>query len=101
MIKTIIQDVSYDVKRVTTGDYKLRPNPTTEQVTVEFTASDAGKVSLQILDRLGKVVLDKKITAVKGFNSEILNTGKFVTGVYFVVISTTNNTHAMRLIKMN
>ncbi|MCA0335153.1 MAG: T9SS type A sorting domain-containing protein, partial [Bacteroidetes bacterium] len=95
------QDSQYKVNSLSAGDYSLRPNPTTEQVTVEFATQKAGLIKIQIMDQLGKVVLMKEIEAVKGFNSEILNTSKFVSGIYYVVISSTSILHTMRLIKMN
>jgi len=68
------------------------PNPTTANVTIEFSLIDADFVTLSIFDFTGNVVglISENQYMNEGNYKEIVNTEKLATGVYFIKLTTQN-----------
>ncbi len=82
------------------NDYTLRPNPTSSQVYVDFESKLAEKVIINVTDNFGKLVLSKKVTTVKGFNSEMLDTNNLPVGLYQVSLISSDKLKTLQLIKV-
>lgn len=70
-------------------EFRLYPNPMADQMLVEFLHQDAGQVTVQVIDLLGKVILDKTEYQTEGLLSyEIKNLSS---GSYLININSENS----------
>ncbi|HPB52712.1 MAG TPA: T9SS type A sorting domain-containing protein, partial [Saprospiraceae bacterium] len=82
------------------NDYTLRPNPTSAQVYLDFESKLAEKVTINVTDNFGKLVYTKKVTTVKGFNTELLETNHLPVGLYQVSLISSDKLKTLQLIKV-
>lgn len=70
----------------TTDLFGLRayPNPVTDQLTLEFSATEFGEADLQLHDLMGRLVLSQHLTANAGPNRVELSLGHLPAGQYFL-----------------
>jgi len=62
------------------------PNPATENINIVFNADKAEHLMLKLLDSNGSLVYEKPVSALKGENRIQIETLKFNSGTYFVMI---------------
>jgi hypothetical protein len=67
-------------------DTKVYPNPTSGQVTVEFTSNTGGKHQLTVTDLSGRVVLVEEMKAVSGLNRHDIDLGFANKGLYMLYV---------------
>ncbi len=70
--------------------YTVYPNPAADQITLELEADKTELVEVQIIDVLGRVVVEKNFSVVNGKNQLQLDLKKLVTGNYSLKASYKN-----------
>lgn len=73
---------SQEIPDVTNNHLKIKPNPTTGLINVEFETDTDGSHQIKVIDLLGHIVFNHDVIAVKGLNSFNLNMSNIVNGVY-------------------
>ncbi len=68
----------------TVTDINLYPNPTSDQLTVEFEATGANGVQFMVIDLTGKMVHQETLEVNSGVQSIQFDAGRLVPGYYFV-----------------
>jgi hypothetical protein len=71
-------------------DTKVYPNPTTGQVTVEFTSYAGGTHQLTVTDLSGRVILVEEMKAVSGLNRHDMDLGFANKGLYMLYVKDQN-----------
>ena len=64
--------------------FSIYPNPTSRLVTIDFESDKDNKVSVELLDVYGKVILKNKFTSTSGQNQFPLDVSKVNSGIYFL-----------------
>ena len=62
------------------------PNPTSENITVEFNNSKSSNIKLQMLDLNGKLVKEINAGEINGNNKYLISTNGIIKGTYFINI---------------
>jgi hypothetical protein len=62
------------------------PNPFQNFITLNYNSAMNGNVSIRIIDAMGRVILSKESTAVKGLNSIQFDSEQLSKGVYFITV---------------
>jgi hypothetical protein len=73
--------------KLTKDEFKVYPNPATENLNFEFTEAFQNDVNVSILNILGKTILQETISASRS-QSFHLDVSKFESGIYFYRIKT-------------
>lgn len=74
------------------------PNPANDYVIVEYTTTKLGDVSIELYDVLGrKVVLTESVRLGSGIHKINYETVLLTKGIYFLVITTEQNTNSIKL----
>ncbi len=69
------------------GITNIFPSPTTDRLTVQFSAVNEEDVSVRLTDFTGRIVLEQSAVAEKGFNEMTLLLANLPAGVYSVTIA--------------
>ena len=78
----------------------LYPNPAKDQINIEFETARSGKVSLEIVDSKGAIVISQSIQSVTGKNLQRIPVSTLSTGVYILrTIDAEGNTSYTKFIK--
>jgi hypothetical protein len=72
-------------------DTKVYPNPTTGQITVEFTSERGGAYSLTVTDLSGRNIFNQDITATSGLNQKQIDLSTSNPGMYLLYIRDVHN----------
>ncbi|TAE28970.1 MAG: T9SS C-terminal target domain-containing protein [Candidatus Kapaibacterium sp.] len=82
------------------GNLSVFPNPTDENITVQFSVEKAGAVSFSVKDMLGRLVLaPSEETFQSGAASKSLSLGTLPQGVYFVELQQQSRRTVMKVVK--
>ncbi|MBK7444008.1 MAG: T9SS type A sorting domain-containing protein [Bacteroidetes bacterium] len=65
---------------------EVYPNPASDKIQLNYFTSEAGAVSINVVDVTGKVYITKTATAVNGNNTFTIGLDALESGVYFVQI---------------
>ena len=65
-------------------DFSVYPNPANNISTLQISSKSTETITLNIVDRLGKVVYADEIKITSGLNVKHINVSAFKTGIYFV-----------------
>ncbi len=65
---------------------RIFPNPTEEELYVDLAVTEAGSVKLNLLNSLGKNVLSKEVSMLKGLNRVKMDLPELPSGAYFLNI---------------
>ena len=63
------------------------PNPAIDRIHLEYQSNKNGDVQLQILDALGRLTLQRPLSAVKGRNEQLIRLDDLSSGNYFLVLA--------------
>lgn len=77
---------------------KLYPNPARSEFSMSFTADEAGKATVRIMDHTGRTVHQQDHTIEKGHNSFTIPTQSRSSGVYFVSLDADGKTRTAKLV---
>lgn len=69
------------------GRLTVYPNPATDNITIEYSTTTQAKVTIDVVNLIGKRVGSVSKTAVAGANSDKINTSNLPNGVYFVKLN--------------
>ncbi len=73
------------VHRAAVASLNLYPNPTTQDINIEFKTPNNSVTEIKVVDILGRIVFEKSIsTVIGGFQSLKINMEGFASGSYFV-----------------
>ena len=76
-----------------TANLLIYPNPVNNEATIEFVSNESETIQLQLLDQLGKVVMQHDITTNIGLNSFVFQKKELSTGMYFCRIQNSSNVY--------
>lgn len=69
-------------------DLSVYPNPVTDNLTLDFTLPESGKVTLKVMDMAGKVVLADMVEAASGANKHTMDVSGLRAGIYLLQVET-------------
>ncbi len=72
--------------KVLLDDLALYPNPTNHDIKLSFSTQKERNVQVEVLDGLGRTVVDKQMEVTSGFNSIDLETNELTPGIYHIKI---------------
>ncbi|MFK7060714.1 T9SS type A sorting domain-containing protein [Flavobacterium oreochromis] len=73
------------------SEVAIYPNPVNNEATIQFIANETGNTKVEVLDQLGKIVLQFDVNTNAGFNSIPLSKKELSKGMYFCKVINTNN----------
>jgi endonuclease I len=79
-------------------EYVLAPNPTSGEFYLMIDATVAEKFNLDITDVSGRIVYNKNVDVINGFNNIVINDIKLKAGIYFVNLNYNNEKITRKLI---
>ncbi len=74
------------------------PNPTSDEVFVNFENQNGNAISIELVDQLGRVIYTSEEFNSTGFNTIELNLANVSDGMYSVLVHSLNNTITKRII---
>ena len=75
------------------------PNPTNDEVRIDFLTDSGTDVNLRIIDLFGRVVREEILVSSVGSNSHTTDLSELVAGQYFVVLRSGRKAVTHRIIK--
>ncbi len=79
------------------NDFEVTPNPSSEQIAIKFNLKNAAKISLQVLDIYGKILINKDVQANQGSSRETLN-HSLTNGTYLVSLRIENQVISQKIV---
>lgn len=76
----------------------LFPNPSAENIHVNLNLKSEQKVSLELLDVTGKLIVSKDLGILNGASSQLLNVSGITKGIYFVKVISEKGTEVRKII---
>ncbi|HNE92811.1 MAG TPA: T9SS type A sorting domain-containing protein, partial [Chitinophagaceae bacterium] len=106
-VKQVDMDGKYSYSNIAVINFErgnahvtLYPNPAKHTLNVEYTAIRNNKISVQVIDARGSVILQSNYTATIGKNIHSLNVSSLTKGVYMLkTIDTDGNITVSKFIK--
>jgi hypothetical protein len=98
-----VDDVNLDVSNGLNANdllssVNLFPNPSNANTSLEFFTKKASTVNLVVTNTIGEVVYEVEVKANQGFNSTVIPSDQFESGVYFVNIQSENSNTTQKLV---
>jgi Secretion system C-terminal sorting domain len=78
---------------------EVSPNPTSRDIKAQFESAEAGEVSVQVLDMVGRTHSTLELDVTKGTNLIDVSTSALPAGVYFLSINNGTTTLTQRFVK--
>lgn len=85
------------IEAVNAVDLNLFPNPTKDNVTLQYLSTQKAASNIAIFDLMGRKVYETNNTALEGINELNINTTDFAQGVYMVKLTINGNQITKRL----
>jgi hypothetical protein len=79
------------------SNFSIYPNPTNGNLTISFTNSTQGKVSVKVMSAIGQEVYGETFT--QSNENHTVDLSKYQNGIYLVQITTNNTTVIKRIVK--
>jgi acetyl esterase/lipase len=76
------------------NNFSIAPNPTTDFIKIKWN-ENSDKINYQIYDVLGKVLIENQSVV----NDEAISLSSFSAGLYFIKLSTENNSQILKIVK--
>ncbi|QOG89919.1 T9SS type A sorting domain-containing protein [Flavobacterium columnare] len=90
-----LENIRFSENRVLVSDEPLDvavyPNPVNNEATIEFIANEASTMKVQVVNQLGKIVMQFDVDTNAGFNSITLSKRELPKGIYFCKIVDSND----------
>jgi len=81
-------------------DFKVSPNPSNENIKIDFVSKMEGVLHIRIKNVIGQVIFDRIVNASPGTRAaEVVDISKIEGGIYFVEISTSAFNYSTKIIK--
>ena len=94
-----------DIKSIATRITSLQidgfPNPVKDQFQLQIYAKKEEKVSMDIVDVLGRLVSREVFTIQEGSNTKNLRLGHFVAGTYFIKVAGNDSNESLTVLKVD
>jgi hypothetical protein len=74
------------------------PNPTSSNLTVEFTSDQSQDVNMTMRDASGRVVYNELKAVATGANATLIDVSTFAKGIYMLQLQSNNTTETLRVI---
>jgi len=74
------------------------PNPANTDLTVTYTSQISARMSLQLLDQTGRVVLNENINSASGSNTHRLNVANLAAGIYQLQVVRGNQSASRKVV---
>jgi hypothetical protein len=100
----IIVDANIGVEDVSGSRFDIsqnKPNPFSQNTTIELTSPIHDTYTLVISDLLGKTISTRRISANRGKNKITISAKDFESGIYFYTLSNGKNSVTRRMITQN
>jgi len=101
-----VQTLTFNDKTVTSetteyqgSKFNLYPNPVINELHVQYSVFTPGKVQIQIVDLLGKIVLQQSLENHSGINNITLPVKQLRNGLYFVQLQNETQFKTLKFIK--
>ena len=82
-----------------TAAIKIFPNPTANNVSINYNLKESGTVRISITDCLGQLVYDTIVIGKANENEQQINMSNFASGVYFIKMQTGSKSFCGKIIK--
>ena len=76
----------------------LYPNPTDNQLNIEFFVNESSDIEINIVDVSGRIILQNQFSTIQGTNATQLDLSGVSKGVYFLNITEGNNSKRYKII---
>ena len=91
-------DVGINESNIQNASLNIYPNPTTDQITIEFDATETKSI-LEIKNVLGQTVYSEMLIDVSGKKSKSIDVSNFSNGIYFLSIKNEKGMMSKKFIK--
>lgn len=81
------------------GIDKVYPNPTSSELNIEFSATEAGSVAVKVYDLMGKLMLQQNSSTSQGMQKVSIDTRDLANGVYILELSDGVHTAKQKIVK--
>jgi PKD repeat protein len=96
---TLLNNVSCCVTQNQDSFLNLYPNPAEENLNVLFQLTEDQEIRVQLVNSIGKEIIDQTVQATNGFNQITIDVSGFSQGVYMIVIHAKNTTFVKMFMK--
>lgn len=90
--------LSAEEKEITTNDFMIYPNPSNQEVNIQFKSKEK-EIKLEIMDAKGSLVLSKNVNSYNDDYHEKLDINHFPSGIYYIKITGKGKSITKTLIK--
>jgi ligand-binding sensor domain-containing protein len=99
-VKQIINDIYPSVDSDENFDVSIFPNPTSENLSVDFVLAHSSEIRIIIADILGKVVIAEDFKGEFGANNKTIYLGNLTRGVYLMNFKINHTSVSKKLLKL-
>jgi ligand-binding sensor domain-containing protein len=99
-VKQIINGIYPSVDSDENFDVSISPNPTSENLSVDFVLDHSSEIKIILADILGKVVMKEDFKGEFGENKRTIYLGKLTKGVYLMNIQINHTLISKKLLKL-
>lgn len=92
-IVTTTLDEFYDINSI-----DIYPNPAGDLIYLKFIQNSSREFEISIIDLLGKILFEEVIKDIDKGETYKIDTGKFPTGIYYMLLNSHNNNHSEMII---
>jgi PKD repeat protein len=94
----IIVNTCTDINEVEDMEVAIYPNPTSGSFFIEMNLSQENDITIQVVNSIGEVVMEKTISGVSGFYRTNLDINQMNNGLYFIVVNSNDGRTTQRII---
>jgi len=77
---------------------RLYPNPATDVLNIEVSASQASEMSINVYNIMGQMVMSQNTNISTGMNTRSINTSELSSGIYFMTVKANGFENTMKFI---
>ena len=88
-----------DVNAAKTFDVQTLGNPINDALNLQINAVKEGKMSINVINGIGSIVLTQRTAVNAGANNMTLSTAQFPTGLYFVTVNNGTSQQTIKVVK--
>lgn len=81
------------------SELNIYPNPSSENITVEWKSVQEGQASISVLDIAGRTVLNQSVDCTEGLQQTTINVSTLASGTYILKLEQENNVSNIKLVK--
>ena len=77
---------------------RVYPNPATDVLNIEVSASQSSEMSINVYNLMGQKVMEKNVNINMGINTPSISTADLTSGIYFVTVKANGFENTMKFI---